>query len=469
MSSAFTDVVNSGSDPIVDSILNSVSTTYDSIGAIGMSAADYITPGTSLGSMYTSTGNILSQTSNAADVNNERLMFVQPRSASTSYRESDANAYTSERGPIARIKLLTDNKGTLNDRQVKDIDLKTELQELTSSTGYSKFFLTDVQIAYSEKTQISTTFGDGEVVYYFGRQPIMFTMSGILFDALQADWFSKFIGLYATTFRGTQLAQHFELIEVLLPNMKLVGTITNLTTSQNSARDAEIGFTMQFVAKEATPLPMTKFSGDLQSIGGSLIDFSIGKMGFGEDGWGVALGTIGSGFMESTNVFGDLTSSLTSIGNSFGSSVNAFRSSIFSPVYGIISSITKLVKTGGGSLSQIISSFTNPVNAILRDVMNISTAVVGLANIIDAQVAQFAGAPRRAANNIRNTLNSLKYAAGVVSRLPETLSQTVQRQRNLGRVKSGSAILSGGVNKNKSKTPVLSSGKPYTPQTANKL
>lgn len=469
MAFGFTDVLNAGSDPITGNILKSVNSTYDSIGSVGASAADYITPGTALGNSYTPTSNLSQQTSDPASVNSDRLMFVHPRSAASSYMTEGTDPYTADRGPIAKIKLLTDNKGSLDDRQVKDIDLKNEIQQLTSSTGYSKFFLTDVQIAYSEKTQISSTFGDGEVVYYFGRQPIMFTMSGILFDALQEDWFSKFVALYATTFRGTQLAQHFELIEILLPNMKLVGTVTNLTTSQNSARDSEVAFSMQFIAKEATPLPMTKYSGDLQSIGGTLIDFSIGKGGFGEDGWGVALGTIGGGFMEATSIFGDLADSISSIAGGFGAAINSFRSSIFSPVYGIISSITKLISTNGGTLSKIISSFTNPVNAILRDVTNISSMIVGLANMIDAQVAQIAGAPRRSRNNINNTLNSLKYAAGVVSRLPETLSQTVKRQRNMGRVKIGAALLSGGKNNNKSKTPVLSSGKPYTPQSANKI
>lgn len=411
----------------------------------------------------------------AGDMTKDRLYTIMPRSAALDYDSAGVGKYTTERGQIASLRVLSSNKEkSLTARSGKTIDLSKDLNTLLYETeGYKNFFLTDVSVSYNEKLQVTTTFGDGEVAYYFGRQPVVFNLAGMLMDSLYSDWFTKFIALYQTTLRGSQSAKMFELVEIVLPNMKLIGSIMGLSHQQNAARDAEISFSLQFLAKEVVPIAIPSTEGDMTSITGELIDFSVGKEGVG--GWGYKLSTgIGQGLSMGSefslkNIIDSKFGGLSSLGKDFGESLSAFRSSIFSPIYGIISSITKIIKTSTGDISTIIKSFTDPVNLILKDVMQIATQAVAIANLIETSVNDVISIPDRMVQNARNTLHSLSNSAGVISRVPESVSEVFKRHFKNGRVKKGAAILSSGKSGKKSKGAVLSSGAPYTPTAAYRI
>lgn len=395
-----------------------------------------------------------------SDISGERLYTIRPRSATTfDVPTGEVGHYTQERGQIASMRLLSPSGGRSNNNQ----EITKEINSLSNGT-YNRFFLTDVSVSYNEKVQIMTTFGDGEVAYYFGRQPVVFTLSGIVFDSIDNDWFSKLILLYDSTLRGSQLAKNFELLEVVLPNMKIKGSIMALSHQQSSQRDTEIIFSLQFLAKEVTPISIQPRIGANQNILASLLDFSIGKEGVGGWGYSLSMGTSSAGGFADEIISGvnDALSGIGSVGSDFGSTLNTFRSSIFNPVYGIISSITKIVSSSGGNLSGIISSFSNPVNAILRDIQNISGKAIALSNLIETSANDLLGVPDRMVSNLQRTLHSLKNAAGVISRVPENVAEALKRSVAGGRVKHGAAILSSGKARNKSKAAVLSSGKPYS-------
>lgn len=407
----------------------------------------------------------------------ERLYTVMPRSTVESFNSSGTPQYTSNRGKVASLRLLTSNREvSLKDREGKRVNIDRDLQTLLDdSEGFKNFLLTDVAVAYSEKIQVTTTFGDNEVVYYFGKQPVIFNLSGMLFDSIYSDWFTKFITLYQTTLRGSQLAKRFELVELVLPNMRLIGSIQSLSHQQNSARDTDIYFSMQFLAKEVIPIAIPDLSGKLLSnITGSLIDFSVGKAGVGGAGYKLSIG-IGSGLnMSGDYALGNILSEIrptgfTEAGVEFSKALNEFRTSIFSPIYGIVSSITKIIKTTEGDISGIIKNFTDPVNLILRDINYIATEAVAIANLIESSVNDVISIPDRVVQNTRNTIYSLKNSAGVISRVPESLAEVFQRHFKSGRIKQGAAILSSGKNKKNSKAAVLSSGAPYSPLSAYKL
>jgi hypothetical protein len=372
--------------------------------------------------------------------------------------------------------LLSSNKQvSLAGREGKKVNIDRDLQTLLDDPeGFKNFFLTDVAVTYSEKIQVTTTFGDNEVVYYFGKQPVIFNISGLLMDSLYSDWFTKFITLYQTTLRGSQLAKRFELVELILPNMKLIGSIQSMAHQQNSARDTDIYFSFQFLAKEVIPIAIPDLHGIQSNINGSIIDFSVGKEGVGGAGYRLSTG-IGSGLNTAGdyalgNIFSEVRATgFTTAGQEFSKSLNEFRTSIFSPIYGIVSSIIKVIKTTEGDISGIIKNFTDPVNLILRDINYIATEAIAIANLVESSVNDVISIPDRVVQNTRNTLHSLQNSAGVISRLPESLSEVFKRHFRSGRIKKHAAILSSGKNNTKSKAAVLSSGAPYTPTSAYKI
>lgn len=423
----------------------------------------------------------------------KRLNTIRSRAAAALYKNKGKDTYTSDRGPITTLKLLPGPSYDPKD-SVKGAETKVEGDVDAMLAGsFANFFLTDVQVSYNEKTNIVTTFGDGEVVYYFGRQPIVMNISGLLFDSIENDWFANFLTLYAGVLRGTQLAKSFSLVKITLPNMYVTGSISNLSVQQNSQRDTDIPFSFQFIAKEVIPKPaIMNVSGTPSNLSASIVDFKANRAGV--QGYTLGMGSLGGGFMDSVNkTVGNIMSSGNGINQAIGgvssalsgassllggasslvggvsSTLNSFRTNIFTPVYGVISSITKIIKGVSGSIAKIVSSFTNPVNAILRDVTNIATQASGLALLVENSVNDILKIPARTITNFNNTVRSLKGAAGTITRVPENISETFRRLYGSGRVKRGAAILSSGKKRNKSKSAILSSGVPYTPQKSNKL
>lgn len=412
--------------------------------------------------------------------NDSRLFLVQPRSADAYYRSSKgSNIY--DRGNIAAIKLLTNDSAAnmATSRAVTGFNLKEDYSSLTAGT-YSKFFVTDVQVRYDEKTQITTTFGDGEVVYYFGRNPPVFSINGLLFDSLQNDWFGKTICLYGTTLRGTQLAKNFELVELTLNNMRIVGSISNLSVAQNANRDTDIQFSMQFIAKEVVPLPVPDSGMNLAVTGSTkLIDFSVGQAGVGGAGWGMEMSSVSSiagGLRAVTSTVGDLSRSLGQLNNSKRTgNVGAFRSSIFSPVYGILTTISRVLKSSGGDTGSVIADFTSNVASALKTVSTIAgiagNPVTALINIsqnpnfpktlqsLTSNVSSIANSPviTKSVDFVKTTVASMNNTAGIVATAPVSGATLLQSYANSGNIASTSPIMSYGVGGASSKVSLMSS------------
>lgn len=125
-------------------------------------------------------------------IQSERLFTARARYAQVNPDRPDAT-----RGDFAYIKLLTSQKqyteylaGT-NNRQITYKDLIGPDGALTSMAdpkgdktyGYDRFLLTGVRASLTEKVQVTEVFGDNEVLYFFGRQPMVFNLSGILIDS----------------------------------------------------------------------------------------------------------------------------------------------------------------------------------------------------------------------------------------------------------------------------------------------
>lgn len=395
----------------------------------------------------------------------ERLYIVEPRSARNLYAGGD-DSYN-KRGDIASIRLITTGNilgGTnINLRREEGGVDEASLFELVEK-GYDRFLLAAFDVSYSEKTQIMTTFGDNEVVYYFGKNPVIMNLQGLLIDSLTNDWFSDFIKLYNTFLRGTQLAKNFEMIELVLPNMKVTGSIISLSHQQNSARDTDIPFSLQFYAKKIEMLPKIVLNAPIQNITTNAI-FSNTTFDRNRNSQGASLasGTVG-GFSEPTYLAAPST--FTSATSSIATGYTWFRNNIVSPVVSVIASLTRIIQIISKDITKLVSSFTDPLNAILRDVMSISVQANAVASLIESKAAGIGRLLSTPGINLRNTLSSLKNTAGVISRLPENVSSAFKKNYRTGRIKRGAAILSSGSQGTIKKTAVLSSGAPYTAQNS---
>ncbi len=413
----------------------------------------------------------------------ERLFTSRPRYTPQKFIESEGVWQTEfvDRGTPASIQLLTDDANTatsgirLPDSEIYST-LESTLQDLVKSeSGYTNFLLTDIQTQFTEKVQITEVFGDTEVAYYFGKSPVVFNLSGILIDSVDNNWFVQFVQAYAHVLRGTQLAKNYELVQINLPNMKIIGTIMDLRYSQNSARDTDIPFAISILAKQIIPISTVIPSVPLTNEA-VLIDFgraegftnftslqNINKLKESIDAMASRADSLipselKQSLMEAGGTFADALGAYTNV----PSTLLGVRSGLFSPVYGIISSITKVVQATTGDITDIIGSFTNPVRSILRDIRTVSTQAMGLITLVENSVDKILREPINVIDDVRSTLINLKNTSGAISRMPETVSESINRLFKSGALSSSAPFLrSNSISKDK--RALLDSGTKYTP------
>ncbi len=451
----------------------------------------------------------------------ERLFTT--RSRSVNHQEGGG-----DRGERAYIKVMTtDTKRSLDRKSSHSHGISNPtsldgnvLKDAITGKGYASFVLTDVSCNLEEKLQVVEVFGDAEVSYYFGRQPIMFNFSGNLIDSVDNNWFVEFIEMYAHVMRGTQLARNYELLQIVLPNMAIIGTITGMSWSQNAARDVDIPFRFSFLAKQITPIktlpankPLTDdhvidwnksgtflnqaginsvkvasaqnkiseltsvINNPLSSIkdyAGSLTNFNLNGVytpnpsssGSSVINGAPALSNIGSANSSMSGLFSGINSNLTGV-----------RASLFSPVYGVLSSLTKLIRTSGGDASKVFNAFANPVRDILRDVRNISSQAIGVVNAVNNEIRGLGNQITNVDRDIQTTLLLLKKTAGVITTSPKTVSSSLRELFNAGRLPlttrflatRGRAVTINGGRSGNPKLALLNSGKKHTPEMGAKL
>jgi hypothetical protein len=485
-------------------------------------------------SVISSTNSV--QNSNGTVTQTERLFTLRPRGTNT------ANVGGGDRGSRAYIRLLTTdgsaslNRQTGHNEGLGGTSLSASGGPLDQAInggggfgGYADFFVTDIRCSLDEKLQITETFGDGEVAYYFGRQPIMMNVSGYIFDSQDNSWFTEFLSMYGQVLRGTELARNYELVKLVLPNMYVIGSFTHVDWGQNSSRDTDIQFSFQFLVKQLVPIAI-RVPGVPTSSDSGLINFDAipnfvsqagintvknsmsslqsliqdptstsGQIAAGITGIGSGLSAgisdLGNTFGVGSNTFGFTTdgsgssasssigSALSSAGDTISgifSSVSAnltgLRASLFSPIYGVLSSLTKLVKNAAGSINSIFNALTSPVRDIIRAVSDISNQAVGIVNLVNHTIQGLTGQVTSIDNQVRIALGGLKNAAGVITNAPKTISQSIGELVNSGRLpittgylqnKPMASLSSSGTTP--SKLALLNSGKKYTAQSGASL
>lgn len=472
------------------------------------------------------------QNSNGTITQTERLFTLRPRGSTTE------NVGGGNRGTRAYIRLMTtDAAGSLNRKtgvneglggtslSASGGPLDAAINGNNAYKGYANFFITDVRCALDEKLQITETFGDGEVAYFFGRQPMFLNVAGYIFDSDDNSWFVEFLSMYGQALRGTELARNYELVKLVLPNMYVIGSLTHIDWAQNSQRDQDIQFSFQFLIKQLVPIairmpgvPTSSDSGlinfdaipsfqsqaqintvkssfsALQSLiqdptsTSSQIASGITGLGSGlsagisSDASSYGVGSNSYGFTTSTDT-SSISSALSGAGDTISgifSSVSAnltgLRASLFSPIYGVLSSLTKLVKNAMGSVTSIFNALTSPVRDIIRAVSDISNQAVGIVNLVNGTIQGLTGQVTAIDNQTRIALGNLKNAAGVISSAPKTISQSIAEFVNAGRLpittgylqnRPMASLSSSGTSP--SKIALLNSGAKYSAQSGASL
>ncbi len=457
---------------------------------------------------------------------NERLFTTRTRAINHQTGGGD-------RGQRTYIKLLTTDSSKSLDRHVNELGtaptslgsaesgpLADLIKGLNSHHGYADFLLTGIAGSLDEKLQITEVFGDAEVVYYFGKQPVQIQFQGMLIDSPDNAWFVQWIEMYGHVLRGTQLARNYELVKIVTPNMTFIGSVMRMAWDQNSDRDADVRFSFTFLAKEIIPSPVLSSGKPLSKD--NVVDFakaetfktqsqitslktSLGKLqGVVKDPFSTVkdyagamnlpgpLGAIASGIGSSTlPSFGKIGSQMIGINQStpgaaapatgggifagVTSNLAGIRASLFSPVYGVLSSLTKLIKGAGGNISSVVSSFTTPVRDILRDVRNISNQAIGVVNLINNTIKGVTNQVRSVDSDLRATLALLKKTGGVISSAPQTITSNLRDLVNAGKLPATTAFLQnrpGSLTSGSTRTTkiaLLNSGKKHTPEQGAKL
>ena len=439
----------------------------------------------------TSSNNLLN--ADGSITQSERLLTNRARYAAM---ETDPNRpglgqLGGNRGSWAYIKLITSqtqyqsyaNATTTRSNAYKDLvgqsgDVTDMSDPLGTNTfGYDKFLITGVNCAMTEKTQVTQVFGDNEVVYYFGRDPIIFNISGVLIDSPDNDWFAQWLKMYSEFLRGTQLAKNYELLKLVLPNMTVTGTISGFNWNQDSNRDVDLPFSFQFIAKVVEPttatglkMPTTNllngvdFSHVAAFTGQSQINSLKGQVSTLEQVLAnplsslsdkatalSALGTTTGGaygtFLQNSNsaltgttatidswttAQQNFTAAVTTsaLFQTVESSLAGVRLDLTSPVYGVMSSLTKLVKNTLGTATGLVASVINPVQNILRDITNISNQAISLVNLVNTSISGLgryvSGTLSGLSTDFQTAISTLGKAAGAIATAPLTVSQSIQ-------------------------------------------
>lgn len=272
----------------------------------------------------------------------ERLWTVRPRS--TGRRD---------RGAISKMRILPLDKQAF----LAASGTKTQPTNLFSEDqmqGWSEFFLTDVQCQMNEKVQVMEVFGDNHVAYYFGKSPTTFSLSGLIFDNLDSDWFTGFIETYENFLRGSKLAKNYALLEIMLPNIRIIGSVTGFNYNQNAARDTDIQFSMQILAKAVDMIPLSIPSVDSSSLSSAI-------------NWPKAIGSLPKSALNSAKTYANLlsfiqlpispTTDLLGMASQLGNMFNPISSGVDSSYLSQADASAGLIPTGG-PVSNSLSSFT---------------------------------------------------------------------------------------------------------------
>lgn len=135
--------------------------------------------------------------------------------------------------------------------------LEAPFQAGNQKKVYNQFFLTRTYESYNEKQQLVDTMSEGNVAFFFGRAPEIWTFSGQLINDKLHAWHAKMREIWHTTLRGSILAKQNAFLSIVVPsNMLQVNCYPiSLNMEHNTSSEHLSMFSMSVIIKNSRTLP----------------------------------------------------------------------------------------------------------------------------------------------------------------------------------------------------------------------
>lgn len=117
----------------------------------------------------------------------------------------------------------------------------------------TKFFLEQVQENREEKVQVIDTFGEW-IAFFFGRKPEVYSYSGTLLNAKNADWKNEFQVNYDMFLRGSQAVRYKATVLLQYDDVLVEGYILNSSLQMNSQADKAVPFSFNMLVISRSPI-----------------------------------------------------------------------------------------------------------------------------------------------------------------------------------------------------------------------
>lgn len=166
-----------------------------------------------------------------------------------SFIDSESGApsgiYHHVRRPVRGIQVKDDTYGTLQVRRANGTSIQLFDAADKSNTGKgirnSNFLIQSVTEQRAEKQQIILTFGE-PYIFFFGEQPRMINVSGILLNTEDFNWRAEWWANYDSYLRGTQCVRQKTRVYLSWDDIIVEGYVTQA----NAAEDASNRNLVQF-------------------------------------------------------------------------------------------------------------------------------------------------------------------------------------------------------------------------------
>jgi hypothetical protein len=114
---------------------------------------------------------------------------------------------------------------------------------------YTKMIISNVSEQSQERTQVIQTFGDA-YIFFYGKQPSIFSFSGTLINTKNANWVADFYYIYENFLRGTKLTELDAKFVLTYGGRQIEGVMLNCNMDTNAQIEEGVSVSFQvFVTK----------------------------------------------------------------------------------------------------------------------------------------------------------------------------------------------------------------------------
>ncbi len=332
---------------------------------------------------------------------NERLATVRPRTA----LPGEAHQYA-----YFKLRNYTSAKTTTHSSMKGIQNALTN----TNGPGFASFLLQHFEFRQVERTQLVAVFGGGVAAYFFGTDPIMLSINGMLVDDIDNQWFVQFGIAYNEFMRGTALAAAREELDLFLPSMQITGPILDFQVSQDAARWTDIPFSCTILVQKFAFRPVIS--------GGQILGPSIFTQGSGPT---LSMSAIQNSKAAVISGLGAAPAINALAVSGLAAQLETFQPSVVIPSHGFVN--TPFSKVFG--FIQAFSGYVQNVSSFIQAAIQ-SSGIGTLSSMIaqvDAGIIQIGAGVGSAIGSLDSLLgNTIATVVGVISpltSLPSVLAQ----------------------------------------------